>query len=347
MVDVLPRKLGHVDEPVHAAEVDERTEVHDARHHTRAHLARLQVGEEVFALFLLRLLEPRSTREHDVVAVLVELDDLGFEAATDVRRKVAHSTELDERCGQEAAQTDVEDESALDDLDHRAADDAVLFLDLFDRSPGPLVLRPLLGEDEASFLVFLLKDERFDLVAEADDLGRVDVVADRQLARRDDAFGLVTDVEQHFVAIDFDDRAFDDLAVFDLDHRGGVRLFERHPPRSSSTTCRGTYAGSLCSGASVVTLAFGRGFCGRNISGRVGGLVGQGMSLLVTGRLPARFERPKKVPPAASQAFRPTISSSGVSIVGGWRWYRPGSTDHTASTCRPARSQSSWSSRAV
>ena len=33
VVDVLPGELGHVDEAVHAAEVDERTEVHDAGHH--------------------------------------------------------------------------------------------------------------------------------------------------------------------------------------------------------------------------------------------------------------------------------------------------------------------------
>jgi hypothetical protein len=33
VVDVLPRQLGHVDEAVHAAEVDERTEVDDAGHH--------------------------------------------------------------------------------------------------------------------------------------------------------------------------------------------------------------------------------------------------------------------------------------------------------------------------
>ena len=100
-------------------------------------------------------------------------------------------------------------------------DDAVLLLDLLDRAPGPLVLGPLLGQDEAAFLVLLLEDERLDLVAEADDLVGVDVVADRQLARRDDALGLVADVEQDLVLVDLDDRALDELAVLDLDH-GGV-----------------------------------------------------------------------------------------------------------------------------
>ena len=75
--------------------------------------------------------------------------------AADVRLQVAHPAQLDERGGQEAAQADVDDEAALDDLDDRALDDAVRFLDLLDRAPRPLVLRPLLGQDEAALLVLL------------------------------------------------------------------------------------------------------------------------------------------------------------------------------------------------
>ena len=57
MVDVLPRQLGHVDETVHAAEVDERTEVDDGADHALANLAGLEVGEEAVALVALGLLE--------------------------------------------------------------------------------------------------------------------------------------------------------------------------------------------------------------------------------------------------------------------------------------------------
>ena len=60
-----------------------------------------------------------------------------------------------------------------------------------------------------------------------DDLVGVDVVADRQLPRRDDALGLVADVEQHLVAVDLDDRAGDDVAVVELDDRGVDRVGER------------------------------------------------------------------------------------------------------------------------
>ena len=79
MVDVLPRQLGHVDEAIHAAEVDERTEVDDRRHDALADFARAEVVEELLALVFLRLFEECPTRQHDVVAVLVELDDLGLE----------------------------------------------------------------------------------------------------------------------------------------------------------------------------------------------------------------------------------------------------------------------------
>ena len=143
--------------------------------------------------------------------------------------EVAHAAQVDERRGEEAAQPDVEDEAALDHLDDRALDDAVLLLDLLDRAPGALVLRALLGEDQPAVLVFLVEDERLELVVERDDLVRVDVVADRQLARRDDAFGLVPDVEQHFVAVDLDDAAVDDVAVVELDDGRVDRIGERLP----------------------------------------------------------------------------------------------------------------------
>ena len=125
VVDVLPRQLGDVDESVHAAEVDEGAEVDDRRHDALADLARLEVVEELLALLLLRLLQPRPAGQHHVVAVLVELDDLGLEGAADVGLQVAHPAQLDQGGGQEAPQADVEDQAALDHLDDRALDDAV------------------------------------------------------------------------------------------------------------------------------------------------------------------------------------------------------------------------------
>ena len=121
-----------------------------------ADLARLQVGEELVALLALRLFEVRAARQHDVVAVLVELDDLALEHPADERVEVADAAQVDERRGQEAAQADVDDEAALDDLDDRTGDDAVGFLLRLDVAPRALVLRALLREDQAAVLVLLL-----------------------------------------------------------------------------------------------------------------------------------------------------------------------------------------------
>jgi hypothetical protein len=66
----------------------------------------------------------------------------------DVRREVADAAQFDERCGQEATQADVDDEAALDDLDDRAGDDAVVVRFLLHGAPPALVLRPLVRQGQ-------------------------------------------------------------------------------------------------------------------------------------------------------------------------------------------------------
>src|SRR6185312_8381005 len=173
VVDVLPGQLGDVHQAVDATQVHEGTEVDDGGHDARADLALFQLVEERGAHLRLGLLEPGTAGQDHVVAVLVELDDLGFDLLADVRGQVAHAAHLNQRCGQEAAQADVEDETTLDHLDDGAGDDAVLFLDLLDVAPGALVLCALLGQDQAAFLVLLGEDQRFDVVADGNDVAGV------------------------------------------------------------------------------------------------------------------------------------------------------------------------------
>ncbi len=79
MVHMTPGKFGDVDEPVDAAQVHERAEVHDARHRALEYLALLQRVENGGPLFLAALLQDDATGQHHVVAVAVHLDDAGFE----------------------------------------------------------------------------------------------------------------------------------------------------------------------------------------------------------------------------------------------------------------------------
>ena len=96
VLDVLPAELRNVNETINATEVHEGTEVDDRRDDALANLTLLQVHEERAAAFRLGLLEQCTARENDVVAVLVELENLGFNLLAKVRREVADATELDE-----------------------------------------------------------------------------------------------------------------------------------------------------------------------------------------------------------------------------------------------------------
>lgn len=90
---------------------------------------------------------------------------------------------------------------------------------LLDGNPGTLVLGALLGEDEAAVLVLLLENQSLDLVAQAHDVGRIGILADGQLAGRDDALALEADVHQHLVVLQLDDGTVDEIALVELGQR--------------------------------------------------------------------------------------------------------------------------------
>jgi len=77
-------------------------------------------------------------------------------------------------------------------------------------------LRALLGEDEPALFVLLGENQSLDLVADGNDLAGVDIVLDGELAGGDDPFGLVADVEEHLVPVNFDYGAFDDVAIVEV-----------------------------------------------------------------------------------------------------------------------------------
>ena len=118
----------------------------------------------------------------------------------------------------EAAQTDVENQAALDDLDDLALDGLAGVELLLDGIPGALVLGALLGQDQTALLVLLLKDESLNLLAHGDHVGGVDVLANGELAGRDDALGLVADVKQNLVALDLHDGAGNQTTLVEVGH---------------------------------------------------------------------------------------------------------------------------------
>ena len=215
VVHVAPRQLGDVDQAVHPVQVDERAEVDDVRDRALDHVARIEPVENLLALVLALVLEDGATGEDDVVPGPVQLDHLAAKLGRHELVEVLHAPDVDERGGQEAADAEVEDQAALDDLDHAADDRLAGLRGGLDLLPGQLEPRALLREDQAPFGVLLREHERVDLLTDRDLVGRVDRAADRKLGDRDDALGLVADVDEDLVLVDAHDGAVHDLPLVD------------------------------------------------------------------------------------------------------------------------------------
>src|SRR3954452_19547526 len=216
MVDVRPRELGDVNEAVHAVEVDERAEVDDVRDLPLDDVARVELVEDALALVLPLLLEDRAAREDDVVARAVELDHLRAQLLAEELVEVLDAPDVDQRRGQEPAYAEVEDQAALDDLDDAAVDGLARLRRALDPLPRELEPGALLREDQPALGILLREHERVDLLADPHLVGRVDRAPNRELCGRDDAFGLVTDVDEDLVLVHAHDRPVDDLALVDL-----------------------------------------------------------------------------------------------------------------------------------
>jgi hypothetical protein len=222
VVHVAPGKLGDVDQAVDSLQVDERAEVDDVRDLSLDDHPGLQAAQDLLADLLALLLQNRPSREHDVVAAAVELDHLAFERLALELIQVVNSPDVHEGRRQEATDAEVQDETTLDHLDHGSLDRLARLGGRLDLAPSLLKPRSLLRQKQAPLLVLLGEDEGVDLLAERDFVRGVDGAADRKLVRRDDALGLVADVDQDLVLVDADDLAAHDIALLEGLDRGVV-----------------------------------------------------------------------------------------------------------------------------
>jgi hypothetical protein len=247
MVDVAPRELRDVDQPIHAVEVDERAEVDDVGDLAVDHVARVEPVEDRLPHLLALVLEHRAAREDDVVPRAVELDHLAAELTPEELVQVLDSSDVDERRGEEASDSEIEDEAAFDNLDDLARHRLARLGRRLDLLPCELEAGAFLGEDQAALGVLLRQDESIDLLAYRYLVRRVDGTADRQLCHRDDALGLVADVDEHLVLVDPDHRSVDDFAFVDL-REGGVVVRNELPVRAcrpDAFLCRGGLLGGF------------------------------------------------------------------------------------------------------
>ena len=204
-----------MEEAVDAAEIDERTVLGDVLDRAGDDLVLLKVLEGGFLETVALLLEKHTTREHDVAALLVELDDLELEGLTEEAVEVADRPEIDLRPWQERfdASADGHCEAALHPLGDRALDELVALARGADLVPDLELVGLLLGEHDEAVLVLLGFDQDVDGITG----GRRDIAFGiDELVKRDDSFGFVSDVDDDGVFADFQDRPGDDVALAEL-----------------------------------------------------------------------------------------------------------------------------------
>ena len=212
MVDPAPAHVGDVEQAVDAAEVDEGAVLGDVLDDALDDLALLEGLERLGLLLVALLLEEHAAREHDVAALLVELDDLELVGLPDELVQVADGPEIDLRAGEERlhAAADGDRQAALHALADGPFDELVALARGRDLVPHLHLVRFLLGKRDEAVVVLAALDVDVDRCRPA-----LTVVWPWASANSDRAMmpSLLPPMSMiDVVALDGDDRALDDLA---------------------------------------------------------------------------------------------------------------------------------------
>ena len=203
LVDAAPGDVADVEKAIDAAEVDECAVGREAAHGAVEHVAGLHGGVAAFLQGAGLFFEDDAAVDDDVFVGDVELGDAAGDFSADDFLEFGGFAGAAAAGGHEGADADVDGEAALDDAGDGADDGDFLGEGFFER--GPVAG---LGDFEQREIVVALfvaaLDGDVDFVADLDAVGVV-----REGGARENAFGLVTDVEENLVGGEGDDGALD------------------------------------------------------------------------------------------------------------------------------------------
>src|SRR5690606_26691768 len=166
MTDFSSCHVGDVQQAIDGVQVDERAVVGDVLDHALDHCAFVQGFEQLLALFAHAGFQHLAARQHDVIALAIELDDLELESLALVGGGVLDGTQVDQRTGQEGADAVGHDgEAALDLAGDGAGDQLAVLEGLLELQPGRQALGAIARQDGVAVAVFQGIDGHRDEIA--------------------------------------------------------------------------------------------------------------------------------------------------------------------------------------
>src|ERR1043166_952513 len=210
MVDAAPRDIGDVQQPVDAAEIDERTVVGDVLHHAVDDLAFLEVLHQFLALLRTRLFQHGAARDHDVAAPAIHFQNLKRLRHVHQRGHVADRANIDLAARQERhGAVEIDREATLDLIEDDAVDLFVALERLLQAAPAFLAARLVAREHGFADRVLDPLEINLDGVAH---LEFVLPSGTGKFPQRHAAFGLESDIDDGEVLLDADAGPLDDGA---------------------------------------------------------------------------------------------------------------------------------------
>src|SRR5438105_1364551 len=193
MIDSPPGDIGHVQEPVDAAEIDEGAVIGDVLHHAVDHLPFCEVGDDLIALLGAGFLEHGAAGDDDIAPATVHFQDLEGLRRLHQRRYVADRADIDLTARQKRyGAVEIDGEAALDLVEDDAFD-LFLFLEgLFELDPAFLAPRLVARNDRLAERVLDPLKINLDLVADGE---LAFAPGPLKFLERNAAFGLQTEID--------------------------------------------------------------------------------------------------------------------------------------------------------
>ena len=206
MVDAPPTHVRDVEQTVETVQIDEGAEIGDVLDRALANVARSHHRQQFLAAFGPFLFDQFPPRQHDVLPLAIDFQNLVVVGVTDERLQVLGGNDVDLGRRQKRFHSDIDEQAALDHAFDRAGNGAAFVANRQDLLPILFEFGSFLGEDHRPLLVFQSVDQYPDFVAHFD-LGKI-----FEFCRGNGSFTLITDIDQYFFRTYFYDCPFDDFA---------------------------------------------------------------------------------------------------------------------------------------